>query len=256
MSKLLKAQQASFTQQAYRLEVHPIAQEPVEAPDLSELDILRQAAEQEAAEIVASAHERAQRIVEQANAEAAGLLDRERQQVQQTLHAEVEAAKQVGYEEGFAQGAAQATAEYTATLQAAQEQYLSAVEERRRYLFEAEPMIVDLALEVAKKVMLRESSADRSVVIEVVRAALEEIHDGGKVEVHVHPDDHEIVQQSRERLRKAVPGQTELLIIKDGSVEAGGCVVCTAFGNIDARIDTQLEEVRKALQDVAASLEP
>jgi flagellar assembly protein FliH len=256
LSRLLKAQQTSLAQESYHLRVQPVmVPRPAASKEESELESVRLAALQEAEEVLAKAKEEARRILAQAEAEASELLERERQNVQLMLQAEVEEAKSIGYQDGFAQGAKQAEAEYAAKLQEAEELYASAVEERRLYLSEAEPMIVDLAIEVAKKIMHRETSVDRSYVVDVVRAALEEMHDGGKVEVRVHPDDHEVVQQSRERLRKEVPGTTELIIIKDTSVEAGGCVVCTAFGNIDARIDTQLEEVRKALQEVAATLE-
>lgn len=222
----------------------------------AELEAVQSAAELTAEAILNEARLAAAEILAQAEAQAADLLAQERQNVQAMLLAEVDAAKAQGYQDGLAQGVRQAEADCAGMIEAAEEQYRSALDERRRYLAEAEPMIVDLALGIAKKIITRESSADRSFVVDVVRTALEEMHDGGKVEVRVHPDDHEAVQQSRELLRKAVPGQTELLIIKDHSVEAGGCVVCTAFGNIDARIDTQLEEVRKALQEVAAGLEP
>lgn len=256
MSRLLKAQQTSLNSQAYQMPVQPVLYPRPSSPEQAELEAAKSAAEREAEAILNEARLAAAQILAQAEAQAAGLLAQERQNVQALLAAEAEQAKALGYQDGMAEGIRQAEADCAGMLQAGEEQYRSAVEERRRYLAEAEPMIVDLALEIAKKIIIRESSADRSFVVDVVRTALEELHDGGKVEVRVHPDDHEVVQQSREQLRKAVPGQSELLIIKDLSVEAGGCVVCTAFGNIDARIDTQLEEVRKALQEVAAGLEP
>ncbi|ASS75650.1 hypothetical protein CIG75_12055 [Tumebacillus algifaecis] len=256
MSKLLKAQQTSLAQQAYQIQVEPVVFPRSENPGQAEFEQAILAAQQEANAILADAQATARKHVAHAEEEVSGMLERERERVQSLLQAEVEAAKEQGRQEGIALGMEQAQAECVEMLQAADEQYQSAVEERRRYFAQAEPMIVDLALEVAKKIMIRESSVDRSFVVEVVQAALDEMHDSGKVEVRVHPDDHAVVQQNRERLRKDVPGQAELLIIKDHSVEAGGCVVCTSFGNIDARIDTQLEEVRKALQEVAASLEP
>ncbi|WP_157722008.1 FliH/SctL family protein [Tumebacillus avium] len=256
MSKLLKAQQTSLTLQAYRMPEQQVYFPRPDSAEETELEAAKSAAEQAAEAILNEARATARDLLAQAEAEATGLLEQERQNVQTLLQADVEAAKALGYQEGMAQGVRQAEADCAGMLMAAEEQYRSAAEERRRYLAEAEPMIVDLALSIAKKIITRESSVDRSFVVDVVSTALEEMHDGGKVEVRVHPDDHDVVQQSREQLRKAVPGQTELLIIKDHSVEAGGCVVCTAFGNIDARIDTQLEEVRKALQEVAASLEP
>ena len=182
-------------------------------------------------------------------------MDAERERVQAILLAEVQEAKELGYREGYEAACQAAEDQYSGKLDEIEFLYRKAVDDRKQYLADSEPLIVDLACVVAKKIMNREVTIDRDWVLDVVRAALEEIHDAGQIEVRVHPDDFERVQANRNGLRKEVPGQTELLVLPDRVVEPGGCVVHTAFGNIDARIDTQLEEVRKALQEVAASLD-
>lgn len=59
------------------------------------------------------------------------------------------------------------------------------------------------------------------------------------------------VQDARDELMLAVDSQAELQIIPDPNVRDRGCVIRSSFGSIDARIDTQLEEIKKSLQQVA-----
>lgn len=254
MSKVLKAQHTSLTQQTYIVQVEPI-RPPLEDQQDPQLDESRLAALAECDAIIARAQADSAEIRRQAEEDARQILDAERERVQAILLAEVQEAKELGYREGYEAACQAAEEQYAGKLDEVELLYTKALDDRNQYLADSEPLIVDLACEIAKKIMTREVTVDREWVLDVVRAALEEIHDAGKIEVRVHPDDFELVQANRKGLRKEVPGQTELLVLPDRVVEPGGCVVQTAFGNIDARIDTQLEEVRKALQEVAASLD-
>jgi len=255
LSKVLKAHHTSLTQQTYYVPVEPIRQQQTAHADDPQVDEARMKAMEESAAIIARARAEAEEIVRQAEQEASQMLDAERERAQAILQAEAQAARDQGYREGYDAGCQAAEEQYAGRMDEAELLYRKAVDDRRQYLADSEPMIVDMACAVARKIMHREATVDREWVLDVVRAALEEIHDAGKIEVRVHPDDLELVQANRNGLRKEVPGQTELLVLPDRVVEPGGCVVHTAFGNIDARIDTQLEEVRKALQEVAASLD-
>ncbi|WP_238546101.1 FliH/SctL family protein [Tumebacillus flagellatus] len=250
---MLKAHQAQLTQGSYFVHVQPI-REPEAMLD-PEIDQIKRSALQEAENIRAEARREAESIRLAAEQQAAGLLEAERARVEAVLHAEVETAKRNGFNEGYGEAQETVSREYAGAFAEVQHLYQLAETDRRQFLADSEPLIVDLACQIASKIMHRESEIDRSWVLDVVRAALEEINDSGKIEVRVHPDDFERVRDNREFLRKEVPGQTELIVIPDRGVTAGGCVLHTSFGNVDARIDTQLEEVRKALQDVAANLE-
>jgi flagellar assembly protein FliH len=257
LSKLLKAQHTSLRPEFYTVPVTEIqvTRQTELVPD-PEWEAMKSKAHAQAETIREQARTEAAQMIQEAQATSETLLENERVRVQAILEAEVAEAKRIGYEESAERARLDLEAQYADRFAQIQLVYLSAIEDRRTYLAESDPMIVDLACEVARKIMLRETSVDRSWVLDVVRKALEEVNDVGKIEVRVHPEDFELVNQNREGLRKEVPGQSEVLVLPDRGVHAGGCVVHTAFGNIDARIDTQLEEVRKALQEVAASLEP
>lgn len=56
---------------------------------------------------------------------------------------------------------------------------------------------------------------------------------------------------AREELSLAVDSQAELQILPDSTVKDQGCVIRSSFGSIDARIDTQLAEIKKELVRIA-----
>jgi flagellar assembly protein FliH len=251
---LFKAAQTSLTQQAYHVQVTKYVSGSPGVEIDPEWEAARVAAWDEAERIRAEAREQAARLIADSEGQASNFLATERERIQSLLEAEVEAAKRSGYEQGALEARMMVEQEWNDRFAQVESLYAAAVEDRRRYLAESEPLIVDLACAIARKIMHKEATSDSEWVVNVVQAALEEIHDVGKIEVRVNPDDYEQVQARREGLRKDMPGQTDILIIPDRGVMAGGCVVQSAFGNIDARIDTQLEEVRKALRQVAAGL--
>jgi len=245
-----------MTSEAYQIQVTRFVKDAPALPADPEWEMARQAAFREAEAIRQQAREEAAQITGQAQEEAMNLLARERERVESILLAEIETAKAQGYEEGRLTAEQQVASEWNARFDEIEQLHHLAIEERNRYLAESEPLLVELAVSIARKIIHQELSVSSEWVAQAVSAALEEIHDAGKIEVRVHPADFETVQARREGLRKEVPGQSELLILPDRGVERGGCVVQTAFGNVDARLDTQLEEVKKALQEVAAGLKP
>lgn len=49
--------------------------------------------------------------------------------------------------------------------------------------------------------------------------------------------------------------KAELQILPDSTVKDMGCVIRSSFGSIDARIDTQLAEIKKSLVRIALDAE-
>jgi flagellar assembly protein FliH len=83
-----------------------------------------------------------------------------------------------------------------------------------------------------------------------VRNALRRVVDTGKVRVRVNAEDLETVRASREELATLIDGIENLEIISDRRVGAGGAVVETEGGTIDARIETQLSEIATLLNEL------
>ena len=108
---------------------------------------------------------------------------------------------------------------------------------------QAETDMVELALEIAKKVVGREVSFDREIALTLVKVSLSRLQTHAAARVHLHPEDFAFVQSQRERLNY----HGALEIIEDRSIDLGGCLVKTENGDIDARIDSQFEEISHSL---------
>jgi flagellar assembly protein FliH len=109
-----------------------------------------------------------------------------------------------------------------------------------------ETSLVELALQIAKKIVRREVTIDREVALTLVKVSLAKLHDRSIAEIHLNPEDFTYVQAHREKL--GFRGALE--IIEDPLVSVGGCLIHTETGDIDARIESQFEEIAHGLLGV------
>lgn len=159
------------------------------------------------------------------------------------LRAAAEAeGRAAGYEAGYAEGLQRATAEQAALIEQLAAVVGSARVVARGFTAGLEARVVDLVLAVARKVIEREVRLDRTIVLNVIRAALEEIQEHTTVEVRVHPDDYELVVAQWERLARTPLAQRSQFVV-DERVGRGGCVIDMPFGQLDAQLDTKLAQI-------------
>ncbi|MGI5818242.1 MAG: FliH/SctL family protein [Armatimonadota bacterium] len=121
--------------------------------------------------------------------------------------------------------------------------------QRRELLMELQPYVVRIAVEVARRIVRRELQTDPGLTARTVGAALDQIATASETRVRVHPLDARLLKST---IREIVPAPDEaasLQIIPDGSIERGGCVVESDRGIVDARLQTQFEEMQGRLLD-------
>ena len=121
--------------------------------------------------------------------------------------------------------------------------------QRREMLMELQPYVVRIAVEVARRVVRRELDTDPGMIARTVESALEQVAAAAQARVRVHPLDAQVLQAT---IRELVPASDEAAaveIIPDGSIERGGCVVESDRGIVDARLQTQFEEMQARLLD-------
>lgn len=190
---------------------------PAPVMDIALVDNVLQAARDEAAQIVANAEAQSAAIEQAAR-------DRARAEVRAEL--EIESQTQI----------ADLREQLAATIAE-----ISNVKET--VAAQAETELVELALEIAKKIVGREVTFDREIAFTLVKVSLSRLQTHAAARVHLHPEDFAFVQAQRERLNY----HGALEIIEDRSIDLGGCLVKTETGDIDARIDSQFEEIAHGL---------
>lgn len=224
-------------------------------PDQAVREEMLRDARDMAEQMIAKAREEAEQIKARALEEIESWWSQRREEDRQLA----EQARARGYDEGYAAGRAEAEAavreQYADKLAEAQAVLETALAQKQAIIREAEPFLVELSCSIASKIIGRQLSLEPEWTIEMIRSVLERRREKGTITLCVSPQQFAFVNDARDELRKAVDSQAELLIVADATVQDHGCVIRSEFGSLDARIDTQLEEVRNALLNIATSEE-
>lgn len=171
----------------------------------------------------------------------------------------IEAIKSEGFSQGFEEGKVQAEN----TLQSKIEEMMNeattvlrqAYIEKERIIQEAEPFLVDLSCAIAEKVIDKQLDLEPEYTIELIKKSLSRKREQGVLTLCVAPSYFAFIQAAREELNLVIDSQAELQIIPDATVRDRGCVIRSSFGSVDARIDTQLTEIKKELQRISQQIE-
>jgi flagellar assembly protein FliH len=159
-------------------------------------------------------------------------------------------ARADGYREGFAAGLARGREEGEAPSRDAvailRKAAARLADERAAVVAGAEKDLADLAIAIAARVIRREAAVDRDLVVRVVRDALHRVTPLEEIVVRLHPADAKMVRETPTAL-EALREVRHFEIVGDRRVGRGGCLVEAGAGAIDARLETALEEIERAL---------
>ncbi|WP_316570360.1 FliH/SctL family protein [Neobacillus sp. YIM B06451] len=173
--------------------------------------------------------------------------NREQEQFLIQLEEEKRRGYQEGYQLGIEDGRNDAKVQYASELQKAASILELAYQEKEELIREAEPFVLELAIDIAKKVLQQELKTDPDTLTGLIKQTLADVYETDSVSIGVAPEDFPFVQKQRKQLLAVDNGQVEVKIFPDYSVEQGGCIIRTSSGSIDARLDMQLSEIKKAL---------
>lgn len=101
--------------------------------------------------------------------------------------------------------------------------------------------MIRLVLEIAKKIVHREVSVDREIVMTLVRIALKRIGSDTAATIHLHQDDFNTLDARKHEFLTGENGIINLVV--DRSISRGGCLIETKLGQVDARIGEQFKEI-------------
>jgi len=150
-----------------------------------------------------------------------------------------EQGRQKGIEEGRAQCQAKVDEELTRAIHLANQigrARVVALEEQERD-------IVEVALAISHKIILREVETDKELIVRQVRQILGLLLNASLVTLKVHPDDLEVLEPLHQVLQAEFVDGDHLVIEGHEDVQPGGCLVEQAGLQLDARLHQQLETV-------------
>jgi flagellar assembly protein FliH len=226
-----------------------------ESKALEEINVLKD-------KILKDAEEYAESQIKQAMEETASMKEQAEKEINtwwedrrksDDLH--IEEAKSSGFEQGYQEGTEKAEEavreEYEKQLQEARSILENAQVQKKQIIQEAEPFLIELSCEISKKIINHQLTISQDWVIELIKKVLTRKREKGLITLCVSPPHFSYIQDARGELALAVDSQADLQILPDGTVEDHGCVIRSSLGSIDARIDTQLTEIKNALYQIA-----
>jgi flagellar assembly protein FliH len=201
-----------------------------------EAEGVKEAAEAEARRIIAEAEENARKREEESRLS----LESEKKEA-------LEAAREEGREEGYARG----QAEVERLVQRTQTVLERAQDKRAEILAETEQEIVDLVLLLTRKVVKTITESQRAVILQNVVQALRKVKTRGNVIIRVNMGDLALTTAHTKNFIQMMEGAKGIQVQEDSSVDSGGCIIETDFGEIDARISSQLAELESKILEIS-----
>jgi flagellar assembly protein FliH len=194
-----------------------------------------------------AAEAEAQRILE----EAQGNLRQLEEESRLTLEREKKEALDTGLNTGREEGYAQGQAEVERLIQRTQTVLERAQDKRGEILVETEQEIVDLVLLLTRKVVKAITESQRTVILQNVVQALRKVKSRGNVIIRVNLADLKLTTEHTKNFIQLVEGVKGIQVVEDSTVDPGGCIIETDFGEIDARIASQLAELEAKILEVS-----
>ena len=195
----------------------------------------KEEAEAEAVRIVADAKAEAERIQEEAKHQADEI---------------VAEAKKNAYGEGREQGFKEGEEEVARLVGRLHEMLNAASDKRQELLKHTEKQIIDLVLLISRKVVKVISESEKKVVVENVKQALDKVKGETEIIIKVNTQDLALTTRNKKQFIASVESLKGVTVEEDSRIKPGGCIIETSFGDIDARIQTQLDVIEERIREL------
>lgn len=152
-----------------------------------------------------------------------------------------------GYQTGLNQGRAEGRAQAEKVLQQLDQAIKDAVQQRETLLSEAKQKILDLVIQISRKVTFDAVTVDPETTLTMISGVIDALIDRSKLKIKVNPDHLPIVEQNIERFMVSSATIKEISVEPDPRVRYGGCLIETPTGDIDARLESQFEVIEETI---------
>lgn len=173
--------------------------------------------------------------------------------IEQRLIRDKETEYKRGCQDGYRQGKAEGHLEAQKVIDNFATLIMDAVRQREILYEEAHSKILDMVINISRKVTFEAARVDPDITAQIISGAIKKLVDKSKIKVKVHQDHLPLLEQQIEQFRGDSTAIKELAIEADSRVRYGGCFIETPTGDIDARLESQIEIIAEALGEVEAT---
>ncbi|UCD95220.1 MAG: hypothetical protein JSU69_03990 [Candidatus Zixiibacteriota bacterium] len=167
--------------------------------------------------------------------------------VEQQMQTEKEESERKGSKEGYDRGLSDGHKEAQKVVDNFASLINDAVKQRQVLFDEAHQKILELVLRISKNVTFDAARIDPEITAKIIAGAIGKLVDKSKIKVKVHPDHLPLMEQQIDRFKGDSTAVKEITIEPDNRVRYGGCFIETPKGDIDARVESQMEALAEAI---------
>ena len=165
--------------------------------------------------------------------------------------AEIEAqARDRGYDDGRNKGYDEGKEEVSRLINSLNRIISVTIERRNEIIKNVEQQLMMIVLLIARKVIKTISEHQKGVVMQNIREALYKVRGRTDVVIRVNIEDLELTTEHKEEFLKLMDDIKNVTVLEDSTVERGGCIIETDFGNIDARMASQFQEIENRIKEI------
>lgn len=165
--------------------------------------------------------------------------------------------EQEAYEKGFAQGerdglelGEKKAAKFVDKIESL---FMESIPLKDEIIKQYENEILGLIFAIAGKIVHHQIEFDESTVKDTILNALKLSVQKSKIVIRVNPEDYDIVEKLRPDIFTKFNEVKSIIVSSDQSISRGGCFLETPGGDVDARVEAQLEKIRQSLEENLAA---
>jgi flagellar assembly protein FliH len=155
-----------------------------------------------------------------------------------------------GYDTGHQSGLKEGQADARKVIDNFASLIKDAIKQREILYEEARRKILELIIKISRKVTFDAAKIDPEITAGIISGTVNKLVDKSHMKVKVHPDHLSSIELQIDRFRGDSTVIKDMVIEPDSRVRYGGCFIETPSGDIDARVESQMEIVAEALSEV------
>jgi flagellar assembly protein FliH len=151
------------------------------------------------------------------------------------------------YSKGFKEGVELQKQETLTVMEAIAAMTKRIPEIRKEVIEKSEEQIVKLSVAIAEKILNQEITTRKEIILGVLKGALKNVSETEGMKIRLNPLDFRYMMEVKKDFLQSFDGVRNIIFEEDTSIRKGGAVIETMFGEVDARLENQLKEIKSSL---------
>jgi flagellar assembly protein FliH len=171
----------------------------------------------------------------------------EQERNQREMELRIQQINDAGYKKGYKEGVEFQKKEVLPALDAIATMTKTIPLIKKDILEKTEEQIVKLAIAIAEKILNQEVATKKEIILGVLKNALKNISETDGMKIRLNPHDFRYMMEVKKDFLQSIDGVRNVIFEEDSAIKRGGAIVETMFGEVDARLENQLKEIKAAM---------